>query len=63
MAYLFLSQLHKANAGECSWETYGSKDGGGMRLSANMCQHSLNAHLSIILLIFCQTLLYFVLLL
>lgn len=44
MAYLFLSQHHKANAGEWSCETYCSKDYRGMCLSANVSARVFDSH-------------------
>lgn len=44
MAYLFLSQQHKANAGEWSCEAYCGKDYRGLCLSKNMGQHPLDSH-------------------
>lgn len=45
MAYLFLSQHHKANAGEWSCETYCSKDYRGLCLSANVSAHTSESHM------------------
>ena len=44
MAYLFLSQQHKANAGEWSCDTYCGKDYRGLCLSTNVRQHTLDTH-------------------
>lgn len=43
MAYLFLSQHQRANAGEWSCDTYGSEEYRGLWLSANVRPHTLDA--------------------
>lgn len=47
MAYLFLSQHQRANAGEWSCDTYGSEEYRGLWLSANVRPHTLDARFNI----------------